>query len=152
MPEGWMIDTEGKPLTDPARAGDGFLLPIGEYKGYGMALILGLLAGTLNGAAMGRDVIDFNRDYETLTNTGQFIIALDIKAFADVGMFKRNVDGVIRTMRGSATMQGVDQVRLPGEQSGEQVRTRNRDGVPIPLALLAQLDELANDLNIGTLF
>ena len=57
MPEGWMIDREGKPLTDPKRANEGFLLPIGGYKGYGLALIIGLLSGTLNGAAMGKDVI-----------------------------------------------------------------------------------------------
>ncbi|MDP2706138.1 MAG: Ldh family oxidoreductase, partial [Burkholderiales bacterium] len=60
MPEGWMIDREGRPLTDPRRADDGFLLPIGGYKGYGLALVFGLLAGTLNGAAFGRDVVDFN--------------------------------------------------------------------------------------------
>src|SRR3954466_8975750 len=67
MPEGWMIDREGKPLTDPKRAGEGFLMPIGGYKGYGLALIVGLLAGTLNGAAMGREVIDFNVDQNTPT-------------------------------------------------------------------------------------
>src|SRR6202022_4497127 len=68
MPEGWMIDREGKPLTDPKRAGEGFLMPIGGYKGYGLALIVGLLAGTLNGAAMGKEVIDFNVDQNTPTN------------------------------------------------------------------------------------
>ena len=51
MPEGWMIDREGKPLTDAKRASEGFLLPIGGPKGYGLALMIGLLAGTLNGAA-----------------------------------------------------------------------------------------------------
>ncbi len=151
MPVGWMIDSEGSPLTDPARADEGFLLPIGGYKGYGLALIFGLLAGTLNGAAMGRDVIDFNKDQETLANTGQFIIALDIKVFADVEMFKRNVDGVIRTMRGSPTLPGVDRIRVPGEQSDEQWKQRNLDGIPIPEPLLAKLDELANQLKIGTL-
>ncbi len=66
MPEGWMIDRQGKPLTDPKRADEGMLLPLGGmeagYKGYGLALIIGLLAGTLGGAAMGKDVIDFNHD------------------------------------------------------------------------------------------
>src|SRR5216110_1668722 len=78
MPEGWMIDRDGKPLTDPKRAEEGFLLPIGGYKGYGLALIFGLLAGTLNGAAFGRNVIDFNKDDKTPTNTGQVIVALNI--------------------------------------------------------------------------
>src|SRR5205807_2127917 len=67
MPEGWMIDREGRPLTDPRRAEEGFLLPIGGYKGYGLALVFGLLAGTLNGAAMGKDVIDFNHDDASAT-------------------------------------------------------------------------------------
>ena len=151
MPEGWMIDVEGNPLTDPKRADEGFLLPIGGYKGYGLALIFGLLAGTLNGAAMGRDVIDFNKDQGTLTNTGQFIIALDIKAFADVETFKRNVDGVIRTMKESPTLPAVEKIMVPGEQSDKKRNQRNRDGVPIPKFLLARLDTLAAELKIGTL-
>ena len=62
MPVGWMIDRDGKPLTDPKRADEGLLLPIGDYKGYGLSLIIGLLAGTLNGAAFGREVIDFVKE------------------------------------------------------------------------------------------
>jgi len=58
MPVGWMIDREGKPLTDPKRADEGHLLPIGDYKGYGLSLIIALLAGALNRAAVGREVID----------------------------------------------------------------------------------------------
>ncbi|HEY2664532.1 MAG TPA: Ldh family oxidoreductase, partial [Candidatus Binataceae bacterium] len=50
MPEGWMMDRQGNPLTDPKRADEGFLVPIGGPKGYGLALMFGLLAGTLNGA------------------------------------------------------------------------------------------------------
>ena len=63
-----------KPLTDPKLASEGFLLPIGEYKGYGLALIIGLLAGTLNRAAMGKEVVDFNADDTTPTNTGHAIV------------------------------------------------------------------------------
>jgi LDH2 family malate/lactate/ureidoglycolate dehydrogenase len=54
MPIGWMIDREGKPLTDPNLAENGHLLPIGDYKGYGLSLIIGILAGALNRAAPGR--------------------------------------------------------------------------------------------------
>src|SRR5215470_5750639 len=59
MPVGWMIGRDGKPLTNPKRAEHGLLLPIGDYKGYGLSLMTGLLAGTLNQAAFGRDVVDF---------------------------------------------------------------------------------------------
>ncbi len=62
MPVGWMIGRDGKPLTDPKRAEEGLLLPIGDYKGYGLSLLVGLLAGTLNQAAFGREVIDFVKE------------------------------------------------------------------------------------------
>lgn len=140
MPEGWMIDKEGNPLTDPARADEGFPLPIGGYKGYGLALIFGLLAGTLNGASIGRVV-----------KTGQLVIALDIKAFADVETFKRNVDTVIRTMKASPTMPGFDDVMLPGEQSHEKSVRFARDGVPVADPLLKKLDALAAELKIDPL-
>src|SRR5438105_4606279 len=70
MPVGWMIDRDGTPLTDAKRADEGFLLPIGDYKGYGLSLIIGLLAGTLNGAAFGKDVIDFVKEPEKTATTG----------------------------------------------------------------------------------
>src|SRR6185295_12287412 len=104
MPEGWMVDREGRPLTDPKRANDGFLLPIGGYKGYGLALVFGLLAGTLNGAAMGKDVIDFNADDRSVTNTGQAILAIDIAAFGDSEDFKHRVDVLARDLRASKRM------------------------------------------------
>src|SRR4030095_7711126 len=101
-------DAHGNPLTDPKRAEEGFLLPIGGYKGYGLALVFCLLAGTLNGAACGRDVIDFIKDDTTPTNTCQVIVALDIARFSPVEALKRKVDDVIRDFRNSARMPGVD--------------------------------------------
>lgn len=151
MPEGWMIDYEGKPLTDPTRAEDGFLLPIGGAKGYGLALMFGLLAGTLNGAAFGRDVVDFNADFETVTNTGQFIVAVDIAAFAEVDAFKRNVDNVVRTMKASPTLPGFDAVRLPGESSHAKRLDHERNGVPLPAVLLDALNATADKVGVDRL-
>ena len=58
MPEGWMIDRPGQPLTDPKRASEGFFVPVGGHEGYGMGLMFGLLERTLNGAVFGSDVVD----------------------------------------------------------------------------------------------
>ena len=66
----------------------GFLVPVGGPKGYGLALMFGLLAGTLNGAALGRDVVNYTKDVKTPSNTGQAIVALDIAAFSDVQGFQ----------------------------------------------------------------
>jgi len=151
MPVGWMIDAEGNPLTDPQRADEGFLLPIGGYKGYGLSLVFGLLAGTLNGAACGRDVVDFNRDDVTPTNTGQAIVAIDVARFMPLAEFGRAVDAVIRDIRGSKRMRGVDRIRLPGEQSQAVFQDRSLHGVPLGRELRAQLQRLAADLGIAPL-
>jgi L-2-hydroxycarboxylate dehydrogenase (NAD+) len=151
MPIGWMIDRLGQPLTDPKRAQEGFLMPIGGYKGYGLALVVGLLAGTLNGAAMGSEVIDFNHDDTSITNTGQAVMAIDLSAFGDVAQFKSRVDALIRELRASERMPDVERIWVPGEQSHEK-RLRNlRDGIPLPAVLVAHLDTFAHDLGIPAL-
>ena len=151
MPEGWMIDRQGQPLTDPKRADEGFLLPIGGYKGYGLALLVGLLAGTLNGAAMGRQVIDFNKDEKSVTNTGQAIAAIDPAAFGDPATFRAAVDTLVRDLRHSEKMPGHERIWLPGEQSHERRIAYVRDGIPIPAALAAALHKLAGELGVAPL-
>ena len=149
MPEGWMMDRQGRPLTDPRRANEGFLLPIGGYKGYGLALIFGLLAGTLNGAAMGKEVVDFNADDTTPTNTGHAIIAINVAAFQPVAEFKKNVDVLVRDLRGSQRLPGVDRIRLPGEGSHAARADRLQNGIPLPAPLAASLRQLAAELKIA---
>jgi L-2-hydroxycarboxylate dehydrogenase (NAD+) len=155
MPEGWMIDRQGKPLTDPKRADEGMLLPLGGmeagYKGYGLAMIIGLLAGTLGGAAMGKDVIDFNHDDSSVTNTGQAVAAINIAAFGDVAVFKASVDTLVRDFRNSNRMPGVERIFVPGERSHETRVKRTRDGIPVAPALMRGLDEVAAELGIAKL-
>src|SRR6202051_3439511 len=151
MPVGWMIDKEGKPLTDPKRADEGHLLPIGDYKGYGLSLIIGILAGALNRAALGRDVVDFVKEAGKPTNTGQAIAAISIDAFMPAAEFKRSVDQVIRDIRNSPKLPGFGRIWLPGEQSYAKLLDRRAHGVPIPKALRDSLDTLARDLTIAPL-
>jgi LDH2 family malate/lactate/ureidoglycolate dehydrogenase len=151
MPVGWMIGRDGKPLTDPKRADEGLLLPIGDYKGSGLSLIIGLLAGTLNGAAFGRDVIDFVKEPGKATNTGHAIVAIAVDGFMPVADFKRHVDVAIRTMRGAERLPGVERIWLPGEQSHLKREDRARNGIPMPKSLRDSLDAAARDLGIAPL-
>ena len=151
MPVGWMIDRQGQPLLDPQRASEGFLLPIGEHKGYGLALIVGLLAGTLGGAAMGREVIDFNADHVSVTNTGQAILVIDLAAFGEPAVFKQAVDQLVRDIRGSQKLPGVERIWLPGEQSFEKRARYAANGIPLHSGLVDELDSLAAELGIAPL-
>jgi LDH2 family malate/lactate/ureidoglycolate dehydrogenase len=151
MPVGWMIDRRGEPLTDPRRAEEGFLMPIGGYKGYGLAMIVGLLAGTLNGAAMGSETIDFNHDDVSVTNTGQAIVAIDPDAFGELAAFKARVDKLVRELRASERMPGVERIWMPGEQSHARRIVNEREGLALPAALRAQLDTFARDIGMPLL-
>lgn len=151
MPPDWMIDADGNPLTDPARAAEGLLMPIGGPKGYGLSLIFGLLAGTLNGAALGRDVIDYNHDDDSVTNTGQFIVAIDIASFTDLERFKADVDRIGDEMTSSARRPGFDAIRLPGERALTIRAQRLAEGVPLPASMVQKLDDIAQACGVDPL-
>jgi LDH2 family malate/lactate/ureidoglycolate dehydrogenase len=148
----WMVDPKtGEAVLDAAKSAEALLLPMAGYKGAGLALVLGLLGGTLNGAFFGRDVIDFNANPGAVTNTGQFIIALDVKRFLPFTAFTAEVDRHIREMRDSKSLPGNDAVRLPGGQRQKRRDERLRDGLALAPELIAQLDKLAADLAIKPL-
>jgi L-2-hydroxycarboxylate dehydrogenase (NAD+) len=148
----WMIDPKtGEAITDPQKSGAALLLPMAGYKGAGLALMFGMLAGTLNGALFGRDCIDFNADPNTPTNTGQFVLALDPSRFQKLDVFKAEVDRHIRSLRNSKALPGNDAVRLPGDQRAKRIADRKANGLALPPELLTQLDKLAGELSIKPL-
>jgi len=152
MPEGWFVNAKtGEPITDPNRTAEGLLLPVGGYKGSGLAIMLGLIGGVLNGAAFGRDVVDFNADDDSECNTGHFICAVDIARFMPLATFTAEVDRQLASLRGSKRLPGFDAIRLPGDRRRDCRAERLRDGVPIAPALFAQLDRLAAELKVTPL-
>lgn len=151
LPVGWMIDRRGEPITDPNRSHEGFLLPIGGYKGSGLAIAIGMLAGLLNGAFFGRECIDFNADDSSVTNTGHAIVALKVSHFCPVESFKRQVDASIREIRNSERMEGVDRIWLPGEKEYACSLERQAKGIPINSGLRRNLNDLAISLGLDPL-
>ena len=145
----WMIDPKtGAAVVDPHKSAEALLLPMAGYKGAGLALTLGLLAGTLNGALFGRDCVDFNAEPDRVTNTGQFVVALDPGRFQPLAQFKAEVDRHIRELRDTRPLPG-HTVRLPGEQRAKRRADRLHHGLPLAPELLAQLDKLADELSIN---
>lgn len=151
LPQGWVIGPDGAPVTDPQRAHEGALLPIGGYKGSGLALVIGLLAGVLNGAAFGRDVVDFTTDVTTETNTGHFIAALDVRRFAPVADFAAEVNRHRDDIRAARRQPGVDTIRLPGDERHRRQVSRTTDGLEVPPVLEQQLDQVAGNVGIAPL-
>ncbi|MGB0572482.1 MAG: Ldh family oxidoreductase [Alphaproteobacteria bacterium] len=151
MPEGWVIDALGEAMTDSAKADDGILTHIGGAKGFGLSMVIGFLAGTLNGAAFGSDVVHIGEDPHSVTNTGQFIMAIDVGHFLDTGVFKSNVDRISREMTGSAKLPGVSEIRMPGTNSWRIYQDRVANGIPITAPLLENLKKVADELGVEAL-
>ncbi|MDF1590418.1 MAG: Ldh family oxidoreductase [Desulfobacterales bacterium] len=149
IPLGWMIDRKGQPLTDPRRSSEGMLLPIGDYKGYGLNVIIGMLAGVLNGAAFGRNVVDFNKDVASRNNSGHMIMAMRVDNFQPVDAFKQEMDRVIREIRESKRMEGVDRIWLPGEIEHYQIHERLEKGIPLAPIVVSNLRQLAAELKLS---
>ncbi|MBG6204961.1 LDH2 family malate/lactate/ureidoglycolate dehydrogenase [Labrenzia sp. EL_13] len=152
MPEGWMVGRDGKPLTDPARKSEGFLLPIGGPKGFGLSIAIGLMAGVLNGAAFGSDVVDFTNDTSSSTNTGMFVMALDPAAFGIGDDFARSASRVFDEMRASDPLPGHDPVRLPGDGKTAAADARRSSGLVLNPALRRDLNVLAADCGLPAPF
>ena len=148
IPVGWMIDRKGQPLTDPKRSSEGFILPIGGYKGYGLNVVIGMLAGVLNGAAFGRNVVDFNKDPAAVNNSGHMIFAMRVDNFQPVEAFKEEMDRVIREIRDSERMDNVDRIWMPGEMEHQRILERKEKGIPLAPVVIANLNRLAAELNL----
>jgi L-2-hydroxycarboxylate dehydrogenase (NAD+) len=145
MPEGWVMDLEGRPILDPTRADEGFLMPIGGYKGSGLNLGLGLLAGVLNGAAFGDDVIDHRQVPGQAANTGQAIFVMRPDLFRDLEEFRSDMERHLAALRASG---GDDPVHLPGDMAAAEMSSRLRDGIPLGDVLLDQLRALGARLDV----
>jgi LDH2 family malate/lactate/ureidoglycolate dehydrogenase len=151
LQDDWMIDPQtGEAITDPHKSGHALLLPMAGYKGAGLALAFGLLAGTMNGALFGRDCVDFNAEPDRVTNTGQFVVALDPSRFQKLEHFKAEVDRHVRSLRDSKALPG-QSVRLPGDQRAKRRADRLANGLALPAELLKQLDALAGEMGVKKL-
>lgn len=148
LPEGWVVDRTGAPVTDPHRAHEGYLLPIGGYKGYGLGLVIGLLAGVLNGAAFGSAVVDFAEDHVTPPNTGQTVIAVRPDLFGPADAFAAEMDRRIQEIRRSTPIAGGPPVRIPGDRVAERRAEALADGIALDDALVDRLMALAARLGI----
>jgi len=151
IPDDWMIDRQGKPITDPTKSAEGSLLPIGGYKGYGLAVMIGLLAGALNNAAVGKGTIDFNAHHDLVTNTGQTIIAVDPSAFGNTEEFINRVIALVNDLKNSSTLPGVKEIRVPGEGAAKTSAERIKNGIPVSPELLEALNACALECGIPAL-
>jgi LDH2 family malate/lactate/ureidoglycolate dehydrogenase len=147
IPFGWALDDQGQPTEDPAAAMKGTLLPIGGPKGYGLALIVDVLAGIMTGADFGRHVPSTD-ELDSKVSAGFIVQAVDISAFVDPAEFEKNVQAMVADIRNSPRAKGVDRLYLPGEIEWIKTQERLKDGIAVPESLVQKLHQLADQLGV----
>jgi len=148
IPPDWAFDAAGEPTTDAHQAlfGGGFLRPMGDHKGFGLALMMDILAGVLSGAGFGPTVTGL--DEPGYLHVGHFFLALDIAAFMDVEAFLDRMDLLTEHIHSSPTRQGVDRVLVPGQLEAEMTARHRREGVPYPRSVYERLLEIASNAGL----
>jgi LDH2 family malate/lactate/ureidoglycolate dehydrogenase len=152
IPKDWALTIDGRQTDDPVEAFDGILLPIGGYKGYGLTVISGILAGLLPGAAiLASEISDFYRDVSVHQNIGHFFGATRIDLFSPVGAFKARMDRMIREIRGSRRAPGVERIFLPGERGYLAALKSSREGILLAEPVVQDLGALGEKYGLGGL-
>jgi len=149
LPEGWALDCEGRPTTDPRTAIDGLLMPIGEFKGTGLAMLMGILSSMLSGASYGTELGDMERGPHP-GEDGHFLAAIQVSAFEDVDRFKERVDGAIRQIHACRPAAGNDRIWAPGELEWERREAYTREGVPLNVVTLRNLRDAVEGVGMDT--
>jgi LDH2 family malate/lactate/ureidoglycolate dehydrogenase len=149
LPEGWALDNAGRPTTDPAAAIDGLLMPIGGFKGAGLAMVMGILSSMLSGAAYGTELGDMAHGPKA-GQDGHFVAAIRVGAFEDVKTFKGRVDTAIREIHACALAPGFERTYAPGEKEALTRADYLRDGIPLNAVTLTDLHRAAEARGIAT--
>lgn len=143
IPPTWATDANGQPTTDPKAALDGFLLPIGGHKGYGLALIVDLLAGLLSGAAYLTHVKSWVDDPDEPQNLGHFFILIDTEQLGGAAWLASRMADFAAILHGSQPANPSAPVIVPGEIEMDRHDRQLKDGVDIGAEQLAMLEALA---------
>ena len=131
LPDGWIVDSEGRASVDPqAFLAGGSLLPFGQHKGYSLAIMGELLGATLLG-------IGALTEYQG--HNSALMLAINIEHFMPIDEFKQAVDRLIRKIKGSRIAEGFDEILLPGEPEARTKLRRLREGIPIDDKLMKQI-------------
>jgi uncharacterized oxidoreductase len=136
-PEGWLVDAEGNPSTDPfldLSGGEGGLLPLGVpyagHKGSGLTFVLGILATALSGSLGNGE--------------GTLIMAINPALFGGTDLFKQEVAACVSYLQETESVDGVDNVLAPGERSFYETERRKRDGIFVEDGTWDKIQELAS--------
>jgi LDH2 family malate/lactate/ureidoglycolate dehydrogenase len=152
IPLTWVLDKDGHPTDDPAKAIDGgFIQPLGGYKGYGLSLMVDIFSGVLTGSAFSNHIPPWSAK-DQMQRCGHLLAAIKIDGFMPVPEFHARVNELIEFMKSSPLAAGSDRVFVPGEIESETEKQRRAQGIPLQGSLKQDLATLGQELGVEVPF
>ena len=144
----WAFDKDGQPTTDAGAAIEGLLQPIGEFKGVGLAVAMGVLSAVLSGASYGTELGNMT-DGSKPGRDGHFFLVINIAAFIRLDRFRRDIDRISRQIQSSRRAAGVERLYAPGQLEAETEQRYRQEGIPLNDETLGQLAAVAKELGVA---
>jgi len=149
IPDTWLVDDDGLPTTDPNRYPEaGSLSPMAGHKGYGLALLVEILAGVITGGGILHEVTSWIMN-PAPSQTCHTFIAIDVGAIMPVQQFQDRMDRMIRQIRTLPRAAGSERIYLPGEIEWERRAGALERGIPLPDDVIDSLLGASDDLGIA---
>ena len=146
VPEGWILDQDGKPTTDPNQYA--MLLPSGGPKGSGLAMMFECLTSLMATNALLEPVLLENKEIGRFVQNS-VVAAIDIGMFTDVEGYKEHVDNLIDAIKALPRAEGVDEIFVPGEPEVRVYHDRVRNGIPLPEGTVRNLRSVAERFELS---
>jgi LDH2 family malate/lactate/ureidoglycolate dehydrogenase len=143
IPDTWATDSDGRPTTDPSAALDGFLLPFGGHKGYGLSLMVDLFSGVLSGAGYLTNISSWSQTPGRAQDLGHTFVLVDVAKLMPQEMLAERMVNFAEIIHDTPPADPEDPVRLPGELELARYRHQLGAGVTVDVDVLARLGELA---------
>lgn len=150
IPKDWAVDRNGIPTDDPKAALEGFLLPIGGYKGLGLAYAVDILSGVITGGLFADEMRSMYHDPDVPSQTGHFFMAIDLSAWITPEEMRRRMLHYHEFIQGVPMADGAPPLIFPGELEQRRERERRISGIPVPLSTLETLQNLKAHYSLKT--
>jgi len=149
IPPGWAFNSEGVPTTDTLEAYRGMLMPLGGYKGSGLAMMVEILSAVLSGGAMANEVGGI-RFRGKRVRVSQMFLAIDVARFMPLDQFTARVEQLVGLMKSTPPAPGYDEVMVAGDPEWRMEAERRKNGIPIAEGNWEQLVKAAGRVGVGT--
>jgi len=152
IPEGWALDENGKPTTDPTNAKGG-ILPLGgdavhgAFKGFGLTMFIDILCGVLSGTPSVPEKPGV-RGVPSPGGTGHCFAAIDVSGFMPLANFEAGMERMVAALHGLPKAEGVDKLYVNGEMEAAIEAARSKDGVPLHESIIQNLKDTAKELGL----